>query len=884
MFPHRSPSHPLVESFARSFRFKFNATDDLRYKGAALVEFPDKRLITNSSSISSLTVINLTYRTIPAEFLPLQLQNLVLENCQLSEVPTPVLDLKSLTLLNLASNSISKLPLELADLPLTSLYVDDNLLTAFPSVVKDMSSLKILSLRSNRLTNVTTEIPSSALTELSLDYNKLTDFAGMIPSLQKLFLRGNSLTTFPSSLTSMTNLLILDLTENAVSSEAIDKAAETITHPRLKELILSSNGLHAVPDLGNLFPALKTLSVHNNSIETVQGKFTGKLEELRAMKNKIKTFTASFSRLTVLDLCENKLDTLPDVASISGVLQSINVSKNGLEKLVDTKPLTTLTSFNVSNNNLTEFDLVIPSLRMLDLCKNKFKTIPKAVWTYNVLDELHLGGNPDLVDVVLEPDQYFFLKRLSVFTMDPTSFKKDCPESWKKELKNITLCVKGGLQDQAVKNGGSRTSAWTYVSLAIGSIAAIALVGFVFVLYRRRREYEYDDYKNGKMSIGSQERTAGLTGTAGSNMLMRSQPNGGIWDDEELQERRVDYDSIKLENKLAAGAYGEVWIGTYRNDSVAVKKLSDSGKRDKTALAYFVGEIKLLAQLDHPRIVAFYGVAWTCMTDLCAVIEFLPGGDLYSLLRTHVLPNTHWNAAKLQIALDIVEALTYVHTLDEILIHRDLKSRNVLLDDDIRAKVTDFGISRYQRDEDTTMTSGMGTGRWMAPEIIAGRGNYNEKVDIYSFGVILSELDTHQMPYALNISNSAETHVPLTEMAILQQVAAGELQPNFSPTCPDAILDVAHKCLAFKAEDRPSALQLAYMLRQLIPMFPQEDAPTRPSSTFSRSTWNRSTNASMPGSTRRGLPVVDRQSSKQVRGSGILLTRSGPGEKAEFSL
>jgi serine/threonine protein kinase len=155
-------------------------------------------------------------------------------------------------------------------------------------------------------------------------------------------------------------------------------------------------------------------------------------------------------------------------------------------------------------------------------------------------------------------------------------------------------------------------------------------------------------------------------------------------------------------------------------------------------------------------------------------------------------------------------------------------------------------------------------------------------VDIYSFGVILSELDTHQIPYALNVSNSssAETHVPLTEMAILQQVAAGELQPNFSPTCPDAILDVAHKCLSYKADDRPTAMQLAYMLRQLIPMFPQEDAPARPSSTFSRSTLNRSTNASMPGSTRRAF---DRQPSKRVRDSGILSTRSGAGEQTVFS-
>jgi Leucine-rich repeat (LRR) protein len=134
-----------VYSFARSFQFLFNATDDVNIKGkVAVFEFPDKRLITNSSSISSLALINLTYRKIPVEAFTPELQNLVLENCLLSEVPTPVLDLKSLTLLNLASNFISTLPLELGNLPLTSLMVDDNELIEFPSFITKMASLKIL--------------------------------------------------------------------------------------------------------------------------------------------------------------------------------------------------------------------------------------------------------------------------------------------------------------------------------------------------------------------------------------------------------------------------------------------------------------------------------------------------------------------------------------------------------------------------------------------------------------------------------------------------------------------------------------------------------------------------------------------------------------------
>ncbi|KAF0684727.1 Aste57867_23313 [Aphanomyces stellatus] len=101
--------------------------------------------------------------------------------------------------------------------------------------------------------------------------------------------------------------------------------------------------------------------------------------------------------------------------------------------------------------------------------------------------------------------------------------------------------------------------------------------------------------------------------------------------------------------------------------------------------------------------------------------------------------------AKLECALSVAKALVYLK--ERQVIHRDLKSRNVLLDSDKGTKLADFGISRRHDEDEQSMTMGVGTYRWMAPEVLAFR-HYTIAVDVFSFGVLLSELDTHQIPYS----------------------------------------------------------------------------------------------------------------------------------------
>lgn len=277
--------------------------------------------------------------------------------------------------------------------------------------------------------------------------------------------------------------------------------------------------------------------------------------------------------------------------------------------------------------------------------------------------------------------------------------------------------------------------------------------------------------------------------------------------DQVLVTWRVDYDSVRLTKKIAKGAFGEVWIGRYRGSKVAVKKLLES-QGSFEASEDFVREIKLMAWLQHPKIVQFIGVAWTRLVDMLAVLEYMDNGDLRSLLDTDRAMK--WEDRKLNYALDTIDAIVYLHSLSPVIIHRDLKSRNILVDSKKGAKLGDFGISAAKRDRD--MTTGVGTTRWLAPELARGEIKYTEAVDIYSFGVILSELDTHELPFY--DAKSKDTGEKLGDFSILQGVSSGELSVSFSPTCPPKLLQLARRCVSVDPKDRPAAAEVAYQLRQ----------------------------------------------------------------------
>ncbi|RLN97082.1 hypothetical protein BBJ28_00003316 [Nothophytophthora sp. Chile5] len=300
----------------------------------------------------------------------------------------------------------------------------------------------------------------------------------------------------------------------------------------------------------------------------------------------------------------------------------------------------------------------------------------------------------------------------------------------------------------------------------------------------------------------------------GRDPLMRSQHLGGLWEDEAITTARIPLDKVIVKHRISRGGYGEVFFGYFKHQKVAVKTLLPETRRSVEHVNAFLAEVKMMAAMDHPRIVQFVGVAWDSVADLCVVSEYMEGGDLRSLLVSYKEQgHPHgFDQTKATIALHIAHALTYLHSLDPPVVHRDLKSKNILLSAELEAKLTDFGVSRERADR--TMTAGVGTSLWMAPEVMLGE-KYDDKADVFSFGVVLSELDTHVLPYSQAKENS-DTGRSLPETAILQMVLLGKLRAEFSTVGPKAMVALGEACMAMDPKERPTAAEALYKLQTIL--------------------------------------------------------------------
>lgn len=195
-------------------------------------------------------------------------------------------------------------------------------------------------------------------------------------------------------------------------------------------------------------------------------------------------------------------------------------------------------------------------------------------------------------------------------------------------------------------------------------------------------------------------------------------------------EWEIPFDSIRDLQWLGSGAQGAVFLGRINNEMVAVKKVKEKSETD----------IKHLRKLNHPNIVTFKGVC-TQPPCFCIIMEYCPYGQLFDILKTghrQVTPRIAVEWSK-----QIASGMHYLHS--HKIIHRDLKSPNVLMTFNDTLKITDFGTSR-QWNERSTKMSFAGTVAWMAPEVIRNELS-SEKVDVWSFGVVLWELLTCEIPY-----------------------------------------------------------------------------------------------------------------------------------------
>eukprot|EP01091_Cochliopodium_minus_P009735 TRINITY_DN2463_c0_g1_i1.p1 TRINITY_DN2463_c0_g1~~TRINITY_DN2463_c0_g1_i1.p1 ORF type:complete len:765 (-),score=220.89 TRINITY_DN2463_c0_g1_i1:77-2197(-) len=233
----------------------------------------------------------------------------------------------------------------------------------------------------------------------------------------------------------------------------------------------------------------------------------------------------------------------------------------------------------------------------------------------------------------------------------------------------------------------------------------------------------------------------------------------------------INFKEIKIIDKIGEGGFGEVLKCTWRNTEVAVKQLTNKDIQ-KEDLESFVREIYLLSQLRHPNILLFLGASID-YPSIFYITEYVPKGNLRQILETESLL---WRT-KVSLAMDTARGMNYLHKINPPILHRDLKSLNLLVDDKYSIRVADFGLGKL-KDVQQKANTRMGTVNWVAPEILRETDPYTEKADVFSFGIVLWEILTEKIPYG--------------EMQVLQIVRA--IDTGKRPPIPEDC-DVEYKNL-----------------------------------------------------------------------------------------
>ncbi|KAF8928321.1 kinase-like domain-containing protein, partial [Dissophora ornata] len=197
----------------------------------------------------------------------------------------------------------------------------------------------------------------------------------------------------------------------------------------------------------------------------------------------------------------------------------------------------------------------------------------------------------------------------------------------------------------------------------------------------------------------------------------------------------IAYEQLTVGRKLGSGGFKDCYAGTYMGEAVAIGELrvQNFTEMDITEMKH---EINVLKQLRHENIIRFIGVC-TNIKHLCIVTELCENGDLYDFMRKNKKPDF---GRLIMYMHDIALACSYLHTRRPCIIHRDMKSMNVLISSDNRAKINDFGLARIRPKANASLHTQCGTPNWQAPEFWTPNPSYTEKVDVYACGLIYWEI------------------------------------------------------------------------------------------------------------------------------------------------
>ncbi|TMW57740.1 hypothetical protein Poli38472_014343 [Pythium oligandrum] len=603
---------------------------------------------------------------------------------------------------------------------------------------------------------------------ISFRYNEFTslDDIELPATVQSVDLAFNKIDTLSFS-PEFSNVITLSVSHNPIT---------TVTGSAVGIANLDANNI-SLANLGDLVlpSTIRNLEISSNPNMTFNN-FTAPSD--------LTTFTATSSAIKSLE----KLD----FSTASG-LSTINFSGNQISSVLGVQFPPKLRTLNINGSDISCFIVresdvdALTALTAFNVTSLSQDGCDSAYTDGAAARSLDIGGTSYDFTVV---DDSSFLSHFYPERVEPTP--APAPEATKEEP-------------------SSSSSSSTTIIIIIAVITALIVLLLAYIFYRRRQRQNKD------MTYNQLTTPTGQTGGTGGAHGAIAAPLNDIRSDPELVKFRVPQADVQRTRILAKGGYGIVYLASLGNREVVAKQILPEKAKDSRAISRFMDEMRLCAKLSHPNIVQFIGLSWSTLADIAVLTEYMAKGDLAVLLRSQAALPRHreqftWaNSAgqikrtKLELAIDIIKALVYLHRLTPSIIHRDLKAQNVLLNDSCVAKLADFGVSR---EVDEAMTAEVGTVAWIAPEVLKGK-LYSEQADIYSFGVVLSEIDTCEKPYTKGIQTASGGRVAMPSNArIALAVSEGSLRPDLHEDCPEAIRCIAQRCFAANPTDRPSALEL----------------------------------------------------------------------------